>query len=183
MRRQTTLILALFAAGSAPTGAARAGSWVFEPSYYSHSPETGERVVQYQPEMPSFVRVDPTYQESAYRHDQSTVRVGNSADHLHVVQTWGQGENLRPYGEWQFPFRAGATPYGPWGNPQGPWTLPFDSWQNPYGLGRFNQPWPYPAGPAVMPPPAPRPPQFSPAPGNTWPNGNTPWRGGRGQAL
>jgi hypothetical protein len=59
------------------------------------------------------------------------------------VQTWGQGTAIRPYGEWEYPYRAGATPYGPWGNPQGPWTLPFDSWQNPYGLNRgpYYGPW------------------------------------------
>jgi hypothetical protein len=94
-------------------------------------------VNQYQPEQTPIARTDPTYQESGYRHNHVAIRAGGGEDHLHVVQTWGQGESIRPYGEWEYPFRAGATPFGPWGNPQGPWTLPFDSWQNPYGLGQL----------------------------------------------
>ncbi len=110
-------------------------SWIFRPSYFSHDPDTGKRVDQYEPEQISYYRDDPTYMESGYRHyDYEIYGPGGAADHLHVVQTWGLGELIRPYGEWEFPYRAGATPYGPWGNPQGPWTLPFDSWQNPYGL-------------------------------------------------
>ncbi|MGA2034406.1 MAG: hypothetical protein ABSG68_19345 [Thermoguttaceae bacterium] len=150
------------------SGAARAdqSSWIFRPSYFSHSPETGQRVAQYQPEAPAYVRNDDTYQESGYRHNEASIQVGGQRDHLHVVQTWGQGELIRPYGEWLFPYRAGATPYGPWGNPQGPWTLPQDSWQNPYGPGRqFQQPWQAQgpgqpaqmmgAAPPAMPGPAP----------------------------
>ena len=72
---------------------------------------------------------------------RSTARRGASSDGT----TWrrgGEGESIRPYGEWQRPFRAGATPYGPWGNPSGPWTTPFGSWDNPYGLGRLpTPPW------------------------------------------
>jgi len=108
-------------------------SWIFRPAYYTHSSVTGQRVAQYEPEQPSIVPSDPTYQESGYRHQ--LYLVGN--DRVNIVQTWGAGTAIRPYGEWEFPFRAGATPFGPWGNPQGPWTLPFDSWQNPYGLNRL----------------------------------------------
>jgi hypothetical protein len=120
-------------------------SCIFRRSYFTHDPETGQRVAQYQAEQTTYVREDPTYQESGFRHQEVYIRgADGSWDHEHVVKTWGDGENMRPYGEWEFPYRAGATPYGPWGNPQGPWTLPFDSWQNPYGLGRlpYQQPWP-----------------------------------------
>jgi hypothetical protein len=145
MTRHIALLVVL--AASASAGTAAASSWIFQPSYYSHSPETGQRVVQYQPEQPAIAPFDPTYQESGYRQSTASIRVGNSSDHIHVVQTWGQGENIRPYGEWLFPYRAGATPYGPWGNPQGPWTLPFDSWQNPFALGQMQQgPWGYGMG-------------------------------------
>jgi hypothetical protein len=140
-------LIALFPMAAPRPAVADEASWIFRPSYYSHSPETGDRVVQYQEEQPVYARVDPTYQESGYRHIESNIQVGNSADHFHVVQTWGQGDQIRPYGEWQFPFRAGATPYGPWGNPQGPWTLPFDSWRNPYGLGQLPRgPWQFGPG-------------------------------------
>jgi hypothetical protein len=157
MRRHLALAVALAAAGSAC--AARAESWIFRASYYSHDPATGNRVNQFAPEKPAYVRVDPTYQESVYRHSRSGFEVGGSFDYLHTVETWGQGENIRPYGEWLFPYRAGATPYGPWGNPQGPWTTPFGSWGNPYGLGRLpNPPW-GPWVPVPVPNPSPAVPQ------------------------
>ena len=116
-----------------PAAQASDVSWIFRPGYYTHSPVTGQRVAQYEPERPSIVPTDPTYQESGYRHQ--IIQAGN--DRLNIVQTWGAGTAIRPYGEWEYPYRAGATPFGPWGNPQGPWTLPFDSWQNPYGLNRL----------------------------------------------
>jgi hypothetical protein len=111
-------------------------SWVFRPSYYSHDSQTGERVAQYAQPEPSYSRVGSEgYLQSGYRHNHTTLWAGlGGADNVHVVETWGEGDRIRPYGEWLFPYRAGATPYGPWGNPQGPWTLPFDSWSNPYGL-------------------------------------------------
>ena len=108
-------------------------SWVFLPGYYTHSPLTGQRVAQYEPERPSCVPIDPTYQESGYRHQ--TIHAGD--EWLNLVQTWGAGTAIRPYGESLYPYRPGATPYGPWGNPQGPWTLPYNSWQNPYAQGRL----------------------------------------------
>ena len=125
------------------TAAASAESWLFLPSTFTHDPTTGARVNQYAPKEPAIVQIDGTYLQSGYRHMRFGIRAGDSADRLHVVQTWGAGEAIRPYGEWQFPFRAGATPYGPWGNPGGPWTMPFDSWVNPYGSWNRYQysPW------------------------------------------
>ena len=122
-----------------------APSWIFRPSAYSHDATTGARVNQFQPEKPAYAREDPTYRESGYRHYHVAIPGANGTyDHTHIVQAWGAGELIRPYGEWEFPYRAGATPFGPWGNPQGPWTLPFESWVNPYGLGKLpNPPWPY----------------------------------------
>jgi hypothetical protein len=145
---RTHLVLLAALAALAPGGAgAEEATWIFQPSLYSHSPTSGRQVAQYRRETPAYVRADDTYQESGYRHINSSIQVGNSSDHFHVVQTWGQGELIRPYGEWEYPFRAGATPYGPWGNPQGPWTLPFDSWQNSYGLMQMPRgPWAYGQG-------------------------------------
>lgn len=122
------------------TAVAANADWTFAPSYYSHDPATGERVAQFAPEDPAYAPVDPTYMRSGYRHNRTTLRgLGGSVDRLHTVETWGEGESIRPYGEWERPFRAGATPYGPWGNPQGPWTSPYGAWVNPYGLGRIPQ--------------------------------------------
>jgi hypothetical protein len=117
--------------------------WIFRPSYYSHDPYDGKRVAQYEPLPRVYGPNDPSYMRSGYRHEQLMFRgADGTADRLHVVETWGLGDRIRPYGEWLYPYRAGATPYGPWGNPQGPWTLPFESWVNPYGLGQLpNPPW------------------------------------------
>lgn len=132
------------------SGVGQAG-WAFRPSYFTHDPTDGQRVAKYAPETQPMRRVDPTYVQSAYRHNRSSVRVGNSADRLHVVETWGEGDRIRPYGEWQRPFREGATPFGPWGNPQGPWTTPYGSWFNPFALGQLpHPPWPH-WGPAPYP--------------------------------
>lgn len=126
-------IFLLLTTGFVPAAWASDVSWAFLPGYYTHSPVTGERVAQYEPERPSLVPTDPTYQESGYRHQ--VIHAGD--DWLNIVQTWGAGTAIRPYGEWLYPYRPGATPYGPWGNPQGPWTLPYGAWQNPYAAGRL----------------------------------------------
>jgi len=136
MRRHLVLVVALAATGRASLAAADS-SWIFRPSYYTHDTATGERVAKFAAEKPAYVRTDPTYRESVYRQTRSGFQVGDAYDYMHTVQTWGQGEKIRPYGEWLYPYRAGATPFGPWGNPQGPWTTPFGSWVNPYGLGRL----------------------------------------------
>ncbi len=138
--RQHLLVVVL---GSVLANGAWAGSWMFEPSTYSHDSQTGERVEQYARKPPVYGPSDPTYEQSAYIHKRTAIRGGRgNVDRRHYVETWGAGEAIRPYGEWQRPFRAGATPYGPWGNANGPWTTPFDSWNNPYGLGKLpTPPW------------------------------------------
>ena len=156
MRRRLTTILtglALACALTVPTEA----SWIFRPSHFSHDPNSGERVAQYAEKERAYAPHDPTYVKSGFRHRRLMTRsLDGSVDRLHLVETWGQGDRIRPYGEWQRPFRAGATPYGPWGNPGGPWTMPFDSWQNPYGLGQLPYGYPGPGYPRAAPyPPAP----------------------------
>ena len=144
------VVSAIAAATAIPSevAAKEVDSWIFRRSTYSHDPITGRRVSQYAPPKTPFARNDSTYRESGYRHIRSSLRgPDGSADRTHVVQTWGAGESIRPYGEWQRPFRNGATPYGPWGNPQGPWTTPFDSWNNPYGQWNrypYGYRYPYP---------------------------------------
>lgn len=146
MKRHLVFLLALAAFSPAGAGASEA-SWIFRPSHYTHDPKSGERVTQYAKEAPAYKPDDSTYEQSAYRHSRSSLRVGDSYDYLHLVETWGRGETIRPYGEWLYPYRAGATPFGPWGNPQGPWTTPFGAWVNPYGLGQLPippwSPWGY----------------------------------------
>ncbi len=186
MRLQLASILAL--AALMPAGAiADDSSWIFAPAHYTHSPETGQRVVQYSPGAPAYLRYDDTYLESGYRHNTISICAGDSTDHLHIVQTWGQGLLIRPYGEWEYPYRPGATPYGPWGYPQGypqgnwgypqgnwgnnpgPGPTPYSSWQSPYGAAPASQgPWSgwsnAPAGnPATTPATSPSSPPPSPS--------------------
>lgn len=133
-----------------PALARAEGSWIFRPSTFSHDPAGGERVNQYAPEKTPYARVDPTYQQSAYRHSRSGLNVDGSFDYQHIVETWGDGANIRPYGEWLYPYRAGATPYGPWGNPAGAWTTPYGpwpSWPSPYPMPRPMLPQPLPVVP------------------------------------
>jgi len=169
MKRQPALwSLATTALAAVLCNQAVGSTWMFSPSYFSHEPLSGQRAVQFAQEAAAYRRDDPTYMQSGYRHNRSSLRgVAGSADHTHIVETWGLGEAIRPYGEWLFPFRAGATPFGPWGNPSGPWTSPFGSWMNPYGLGKLPHP-PWPHWPVPYPPfggqPAPAP-QPRPGPG------------------
>lgn len=134
------------------------GSWIFQPSTYSHDSRSGARVAQYAAAPPVYGPSDPTYEQSAYIHKRTSLwGADGSVERRHYVETWGKGEAIRPYGEWEYPFRAGATPYGPWGNPNGPWTTPFGSWVNPYGLGKLPTPPWYPWYPQPAYPDAPYP--------------------------
>jgi len=98
------------------SSAAHAGDWVTAPSYYSHDPETGQRVQQYAQVGPFYTQAQGNYQRSGYHHTRSSIQVGTSADNYHVVETFG--DPVRPYGEWRFPFRPYSvpsylsTPYG-----------------------------------------------------------------------
>jgi hypothetical protein len=109
-------VFALAWAGILLTAAiAVAGDWITAPSYYTHDPQTGGRVRQYSPIGPFYIHPRADYQQSGYRHTRSSIRVGGSADDLHVVEEWGRP--VRPYGEWQFPFRPYSVPYQLWGPP------------------------------------------------------------------
>ncbi len=135
------LILGALAGLSA--GAVRAeASWIFRPSYFSHNPDSGERVAQFAPSPAPSRTLEASYTQSGYRHSRTTIRGASSADHLHIVETWGAGDRIRPYGEWLRPFREGATPFGAWGA----WPPPFVPWAVPYGLsqpwGGWQMPWP-----------------------------------------
>ncbi|QDU94777.1 hypothetical protein [Lignipirellula cremea] len=94
-----------------------AGDWNAAPSYFTHNPQTGERVDQYAPDPIAVGAVQPAnYQKSGYRQYRSSLQVGSVADNIHVVEEYGRP--VRPYGEWRFPYRPYSVPYGAWG-PQG----------------------------------------------------------------
>jgi hypothetical protein len=145
MKRHLGLLAAIVLAGAA---AAHAESWVFRPSYFSHDPVSGQRVAQFAQPAPSYIRTGENYLQSGYSHNTITIGSGNNAQHLHVVETWGQGDKIRPYGEWLYPYRPGATPYGPspYGAGYGPGQFgPSPYGPSPYGFGGN------PYGPAMPP--------------------------------
>ena len=115
--------LLVFAALAVLPGAAGAADWITAPSYFTHSPQTGERVAQYSPIGPVYVPQRPDYMQSGYRHTRSSLQAGNSIDHLHLVEEWGRP--ARPYGEWRYPYRPYSVPYDAWGPPFGGFGGPF----------------------------------------------------------
>jgi hypothetical protein len=88
--------------------------WITAPSYYTHD-RAGNRVQQYTPIGPFYIFPRPDYQSSGYRHTRSSIQVGSSADHYHLVEEWGRP--VRPYDEWRFPYRPYSVPYEQWGPP------------------------------------------------------------------
>lgn len=122
-------ILLGFVIGAAALSTSHAAEWITRPSYFSHNPETGERVTQYAPDERVFVEVRPDYVRSGYRHTHSRIQVAGSADNLHITEEWGRP--VRPYGEWQRPFRPFSVPYDLWGPQFIPWG--YGPWAHPYG--------------------------------------------------
>ena len=121
----------------APVAQASDVSWIFRPGYYTHSPATGQRVAQYEPERPSIVPTDPTYQESGYRHQTcaswhrlAEPRADLGRGHSNPA-LWRVGVSLSRRGNavWSL------------GQSTRPLDAAFDSWQNSYGMNR--QPYGY----------------------------------------
>jgi hypothetical protein len=100
--------------GPSPSGAA---DWIVSKSYYTHDPQTAERVNQYSPIGPFYIFPREDFQESGYHHYQSSIRVSGSQDNYHIVREYGRP--VRPYGEWQHPYRPYSVPYSQWGPPFG----------------------------------------------------------------
>ncbi len=98
-------------------GAVAGADWLTAPSYYTHDWSTGERVSQYCQIGPYYYLCRPDYLKSGYRQYRSTIDLGNSSDNMHIVEQWGAP--VRPYEEWQYPFRPFSVPYGAWGPPYG----------------------------------------------------------------
>ncbi len=94
---------------------ASAGDWMTLPSTYTHSATSGERVNQYAPVQAPPINDQSRLITSGYTNFRSTIQFGQSADNYHRVNQWGPP--VRPYGEWEFPFRPYSVPYAAWGAP------------------------------------------------------------------
>jgi hypothetical protein len=125
--------------------------WTTMPSTYTHD-ATGQRVDQYalgvEPEAVSEAGVV----RSGFTHTRSSLQVGFNSDHYHVTEQWG--DQVRPYGEWRFPYRPFSVPYGAWG-PQLPQVSVQGLGVYPWGVGPGQQPpWPpHPGTPGAGAPP------------------------------
>ncbi len=94
---------------------AAAADWLTAPSYYTHDPNSAERVTQFSPIGPFYVYTPPNYVKSGYRHMRSSIQAGGSADNYHLVEEWGRP--VTPYEQWRFPHRPYGSPYPDWGPP------------------------------------------------------------------
>ncbi len=106
LRHAITFALILFLVSAA--GGSEV-SWMFRPGYYTHSPITGKRVAQFEPDTPSYVSYDPTYQESGYRHQ--TIQAGN--EWVNIVQTWARGPRSGPTANGSIPIVPERRPTAP----------------------------------------------------------------------
>lgn len=84
-------VFAYIAFVAAAPGHAVEGDWIFKRGRFSHNPVTGVRVSQFAPLPPVPASYSGNYQQSGYRHTNSTLRLGGSVDRTHVVETWGNG--------------------------------------------------------------------------------------------
>lgn len=179
MRLLTTVFLmtTLFLAWPTPAATAQVGDWMTAASYYTHDPGTMKRVHQYAPDPKVIHTPDPSV--SVYRHQRSNLRVDGSIDQYHKV--YRTGGVVRPYGEWQRPFRPYSVPFSDWayGSPYGHLANPPRT--NPnlpptlllpgYGPGYPGPGYP---GPGYPGPGYPGPGPGAPYPGGPFPGGPAP---------
>ncbi len=93
-----------------------AADWITAPGEFTHDPQNGQRVQQYTPIGPVYSNnTRANYVASGFRYTQDNLQIGRSFDRLHLTEEWGNP--VRPYGEWQFPFRPYSVPYAAWGAP------------------------------------------------------------------
>jgi hypothetical protein len=128
---------------------AQGHDWLTAGSYYTHNPQTKQRVHQFAAVTAVPHTPDPFM--SVYRQQRSSITVGGSSDHYHKVYQFG--EVVRPYGEWERPFRPYSVPFSDWA-----YGSPFGHLANPprtnpllpppiYTPGFFPNPYPVPFGP------------------------------------
>ena len=111
-RATRTAMTILVALAAGPIGTA-AADWVTAPSFHTHDPATGMRVVQAAARQPAIASLASQAPRATYRHYESTLSVGGVRDRIHVVDQ--SGPSVRPYGEWQHPYRPYSVPYAQWG--------------------------------------------------------------------
>ncbi len=103
---------AVSAQTAACTGCVSAAvDWTSLPSTFTH--REGVQVDQFASAVQPTTYADELRSTSVYRHHRSSLQGGNSTDHYHRVDEYGG--NVRPYGEWRYPYRPYSVPYQGWG--------------------------------------------------------------------
>ncbi|WP_052031883.1 hypothetical protein [Novipirellula maiorica] len=110
-----------------------AADWLTLPGKFSHDPVTAQRVEQFQPPATPAVAEVANFRTSGYTHVRSRLNYAQSSDNYHRVETWG--DPVRPYGEWQRPFRPYSVPYAAWGAPFAGLNITPYGYGLPYGNG------------------------------------------------
>ena len=81
----------LLAIGLSVAETARAESWMFERSYYSHKPETPVQVGRRARGGPYYSRPQGAYFNGGFRRLRSTINVGGYVyDNLNLFESWAQ---------------------------------------------------------------------------------------------
>lgn len=177
-------------------------SWVFNPSTFSHDPESGARVAQYDRHAWVDELPDPRMVTSGYRTSRTHLPgAAGSSDTFYEVQNWANGrgqldaewERMHdawkesyltgsyynggmsgPWqpGPWNGPWQPGPWQPGPWGN--GPWQG--GPWNNGPWQGGPWQPGPWNGGGPGFGPGPGGPPQGPPMQGPAPPGGGYGYR-------
>jgi hypothetical protein len=91
MKRLLGVVLLLAICLSSAGAAAAAESWMFEPSYYSHKPETPVQVGRRARGGPFYTRPQGAYFNGGFRRLRSTINVGGYVyDNLNLFESWAQ---------------------------------------------------------------------------------------------
>lgn len=76
---------------AASCGSARADSWIFRRSFYSHDPVTHVRIGKQFSRGPVFTRPEGEYVRTGYRNLHSTIQAGGTTyDHVNLWESWIQ---------------------------------------------------------------------------------------------
>lgn len=168
----TTAIFVLSAVHAYPAGP---DTWMFRPGYYTHRPDTGQRVTQYAP-LPMVAPLPDTRPfASGYQRVQVSQRgPGGTTETYNRVENWGNGrggldaEWERFHNAWRGSILSGGFRSG-YGYPPPAYRAP-GYWPGAWGPGRW---WP-----RYGPPTSPGYPQGGPAyPGSGAGNTGMPPRG------
>lgn len=135
LKRHWPVTVVTIAALCVSAGSASGGDWLTHPSTFTHAP-SGVRVSQFAP-----VDAPPLNDQSqlvtgGYTNYRSTIQYAQTADNYHRVNQWGAP--VRPYGEWNYPFRPYSVPYAAWGPPFAGLNVGVG-----YPYGGYRPSWPY----------------------------------------